>query len=56
MFVREAAEEGLVELAHINTADQLADIFTKILTKAQYLKLRDQIFDFKYEDQNQSLG
>ena len=56
LFVREAAEEGLVELAHINTADQLADIFTKILTKAQYLKLRDQIFDFKYEDQNQSLG
>ena len=31
LFVREAAEEGLIELAHISTTDQLADIFTILL-------------------------
>lgn len=56
LFVREAAEEGLVELAHISATDQLDDIFTKILSKVQYLKLRDLIFNYMHRAQNQSLG
>ena len=34
LFVREAAEEGLIELSHVRTTEQRADIFTKILPKA----------------------
>ena len=56
LFVREAAEEGLVKLGHISTTDQLTDIFTKILPKAQYLKLKDLIFNYTHGNQNQSLG
>jgi len=33
-FIRECVEEGKVEVEHVGTADQLADIFTKALGRA----------------------
>jgi hypothetical protein len=39
-FIRECTEEGKVEVDHIGTADQLADIFTKALGRARFLELR----------------
>jgi hypothetical protein len=39
-FIRECIEEGKVEVDHIGTADQLADIFTKALGRARFLELR----------------
>ena len=56
LFVREAVEEGLIELSHVRTTEQRADIFTKILPKARFLKLRDLIFNSNCVDNNQSLG
>ena len=45
LFVREAAEMGLITPVYIKTSDQLADIFTKVLTKDQFTKLRQQIYN-----------
>ena len=39
-FLRECIEQGKVEVEHIGTADQLADIFTKALGRARFLELR----------------
>ena len=39
-FIRECIEEGKVEVDHIGTTDQLADIFTKALGRARCLDLR----------------
>ena len=39
-FIRERVKFGEIELRHVGTEDQLADIFTKPLTGARFLKLR----------------
>jgi len=39
-FIRECIEEGKVEVDHIGTVDQLADIFTKALGRARFMELR----------------
>ena len=39
-FIRDHAEKGNIELIHIDTKNQVADIFTKPLSTQQYLELR----------------
>jgi hypothetical protein len=39
-FIRECIEEGKVEVDHIGTEEQLADIFTKALGRARFIELR----------------
>ena len=38
-FLRECIEEGKVEVDHIGTAEQLADIFTKSLGRVKFVEL-----------------
>ena len=40
-FIRDMVEKKIVELRHVNTLDNVADIFTKAIIKAQFLKLRN---------------
>ena len=40
LFVREAAEMGLITPVYIKTSDQLADTFTKVLTKNQVTRIK----------------
>ncbi|XP_021735700.1 geraniol 8-hydroxylase-like [Chenopodium quinoa] len=42
-FVRDAITEGLISPSHVSTKDQLADIFTKALGKAQFDKLLSKL-------------
>ena len=42
-FLRECIEEGKVEIDHIGTADQLADMFTKALGRVRFLELRNEL-------------
>jgi hypothetical protein len=42
-FIRECIEEGKVEVQHIGTVEQLADIFTKALGRARFVELREAI-------------
>jgi len=42
-FLRECIEEGKVEIDHIGTADQLADMFTKTLGRVRFLELRNEL-------------
>ena len=39
-FIRECIEEGMVEVDHVGTSGQLADIFTKSLGRVRFLELR----------------
>ena len=39
-FIRDHVEKGDIELVHIDTKNQIADIFTKPLSTQQYLELR----------------
>ena len=39
-FIRDHVERGDIELIHIDTKNQIADIFTKPLSTQQYLELR----------------
>jgi hypothetical protein len=39
-FIRECIEEGRVEVEHVGTAGQLADIFTKPLGRVKFVELR----------------
>ena len=39
-FLRECFEEGKVEVEHVGTANQLADIFTKSLGRVRFQELR----------------
>lgn len=39
-FIRELVEEKIVNLEHITTENQLADIFTKALDATQFEKMR----------------
>lgn len=42
-FLRECIEDGRVEIDHIGTADQLADMFTKALGRVRFLELRKKL-------------
>jgi len=42
-FLRECIEDGRVEIDHIGTGDQLADMFTKVLGRARFLELRKRL-------------
>jgi hypothetical protein len=42
-FLRDHQQRGDIEIAYINTKDQLADIFTKPLDKKNFTKLRNEL-------------
>ena len=42
-FLSDLTNEGIVELVHCHTQDQLADIMTKPLKLEAFLKLRDRL-------------
>lgn len=42
-FVREAAEEGMIDVEFIRSDDQLSDILTKALGKSKFCELRERI-------------
>lgn len=42
-FIRSKVQDGMIEIKYVPTADQLADIFTKGLTKEKFQYLRTQI-------------
>jgi hypothetical protein len=42
-FIRDCVEEGRVEVEHIGTNNQLADILTKPLGKVKFLELQERI-------------
>jgi hypothetical protein len=39
-FLRECVEEGNVEIEHVKTDEQAADIFTKALERVKFVELR----------------
>ena len=41
--IRECIEEGMIEVQHVNTKDQLADILTKSLGRQKFLEMRERI-------------
>ncbi|RVW86311.1 Retrovirus-related Pol polyprotein from transposon RE1 [Vitis vinifera] len=42
-FIRDQVQSGLLRVAHVSSADQLADLLTKPLSTSQFLLLRDKI-------------
>jgi hypothetical protein len=42
-FLRDYQQNGDIEIAYINTKDQLADIFTKPLDEQTFTKLRNEL-------------
>jgi hypothetical protein len=42
-FLRDHYEKGDIDLHHIDTQNQLADIFTKPLDQAQFARLRGEL-------------
>ena len=42
-FIREAVQAGKISLSYCQTADMLADIFTKQLPRTQFAKLRSRL-------------
>ena len=42
-FIRDLVEEKIVTLEHVDTEEQLADIFTKALDAKQFEKLRGKL-------------
>ena len=42
-FLRQAVQEGKINLKYVDTKEQLADIFTKMLPFPQFRKLRTEI-------------
>jgi len=42
-FIRDQVQFDLLQVAHVSSADQLADILTKPLPTSQFLLLRDKI-------------
>ena len=42
-FLRECIEDGKVEVDHVGTAEQLADIFTKALGRVKFVELRSAL-------------
>jgi hypothetical protein len=42
-FVRECIDNGSIDIDHVNTQNQLADILTKALSKVRFIELRQQL-------------
>lgn len=42
-FIRDSVEEKRINVLHIRTEEQLADILTKSLARTQFLKMREKI-------------
>jgi hypothetical protein len=42
-FLRECIEDGKVEVEHVGTAEQVADIFTKALGRVKFIELRSAL-------------
>ena len=42
-FIRECVSDGVVELEHVSTDDQLADILTKPLGRIRFAEMRRQL-------------
>jgi hypothetical protein len=42
-YIRENVESGKIELEHVSTTDQLADLLTKPLGRIRFIELRDRI-------------
>jgi len=42
-FLRDLTKEGLVEMAHCSTQEQIADIMTKPLKLETFCKLREKL-------------
>ena len=53
-FIRECVENMQLTVPYVNTADNIADFFTKSLSSKQFFKLRDQIMNVPPEHQHQS--
>jgi len=49
-FIRDLVEEKVVTLEHVDTEEQLADIFTKALDDKQFEKLRGKLGIFLHEE------
>ncbi|PNX55753.1 gag-pol polyprotein, partial [Trifolium pratense] len=49
-FIRDLVEENCVELKHVGTNEQLADIFTKALDASQFEILRGKLGIFLHEE------
>ena len=48
-YVRELVEDGTITVPYVNTADNVADFFTKPLGKAQFRTFRDAIMNIPSE-------
>jgi hypothetical protein len=42
-FIRDCVDRGEVEIEHVGTADQLADILTKALGRIKFVELRQRL-------------
>ena len=42
-FIRECVSDGVVQLEHVSTDDQLADILTKPLGRIRFAEMRRQL-------------
>jgi hypothetical protein len=52
-YIRECIEEGMIEVQHVNTNDQLADILTKSLGKQKFIEMRKKVGVHEVKHSNQ---